>query len=139
MSRSTHASSREFDPLDQSRSPSPVDTNFRLMSEPYTKPHLGRSLSCLATSLLPFVALWALMYLTMSVSYVLTLLLAIPTAGFLVRTYILFHDCAHGSLLASRRANTYLGAVLGLVVCTPFPRWRHEHTVHHATAGDLDR
>src|SRR5262249_28206804 len=51
----------------------------------------------------------------------------------------LFHDCAHGSLLKGRRANAYLGAVLALLVATPFARWRHEHKVHHATAGDLDR
>jgi omega-6 fatty acid desaturase (delta-12 desaturase) len=105
----------------------------------YAKPHLGRSLGSLATSVLPFLALWVLMYFAMSASYLLVLMLAVPTAGFLMRTYIVFHDCAHGSLLASRRGNAYLGAVLGLLVCTPFSRWRYEHTVHHATAGDLDR
>jgi omega-6 fatty acid desaturase (delta-12 desaturase) len=79
------------------------------------------------------------MYFALQVSYLLVLALAVPTAGFLVRTYILFHDCAHGSLLPGRRANTYLGAVLALIVFTPFARWRHDHVVHHATAGDLDR
>ncbi len=62
-----------------------------------------------------------------------------PAAGFLVRTYIVFHDCAHGSFLRSRRANAWLGTFCGLLVFTPFQRWRHEHAVHHATAGDLDR
>jgi omega-6 fatty acid desaturase (delta-12 desaturase) len=65
--------------------------------------------------------------------------LAIPAAGFLLRTYILFHDCAHGSFLPTKRANVWLGTALGLLVFTPYARWRHEHTVHHATAGDLDR
>jgi omega-6 fatty acid desaturase (delta-12 desaturase) len=65
--------------------------------------------------------------------------LTIPAAGFLVRTYIVFHDCAHGSFLPSRRANAWLGTVCGLMVFTPFQKWRHEHAVHHATAGDLDR
>jgi len=88
---------------------------------------------------LPFLILWALMYATLQVSYLLVLALAIPTAGFLVRTYILFHDCAHGSLLRGRRANAILGSVLALIVFTPFARWRHDHVVHHATAGDLDR
>ena len=51
----------------------------------------------------------------------------------------MFHDCAHGSLLPSRRANQVLGTILGLLVLSPFTRWRHDHAVHHATAGDLDR
>jgi acyl-lipid omega-6 desaturase (Delta-12 desaturase) len=107
--------------------------------DPYARPHLGRTFVALATSVVPFVALWWCMYVALPVSYLLVLALAVPTAGFLVRTYILFHDCAHGSLLRGRRANVFLGSVLGLIVFTPFARWRHEHVVHHATAGDLDR
>ena len=106
---------------------------------PYTRPRLGRSLLDLATSVLPYLALSVLMYLSLDVSYLLTLALAIPTAGFLVRTFILFHDCSHGSLLASKRANMWLGTVLGLFVYSPFLRWRHDHAIHHATSGDLDR
>ena len=68
-----------------------------------------------------------------------SLALAVPAAGFLLRTYIVFHDCAHGSFLPSRRANAWLGTALGLLVYSPFVRWRHDHAVHHATAGDLDR
>jgi omega-6 fatty acid desaturase (delta-12 desaturase) len=105
----------------------------------YARPDLGRSLLALATSVVPFIGLWALMYLALQVSYLLVLVLAVPTAGFLLRTYILFHDCTHGSFLPGRRANAWLGAVLALIVFTPFARWRHEHAVHHATAGDLDR
>ena len=105
----------------------------------YARSDLGRSLLALATSVVPFIGLWVLMYFSLQVSYLLVLALAIPAAGFLVRTYILFHDCAHGSLLPGRRANAWLGSVLGLMVFTPFARWRYEHVVHHATAGDLDR
>ena len=79
------------------------------------------------------------MYLLVDRSYLLTLLLAIPAAGFLVRTYIVFHDCTHGSFLPSKRANFWLGSVLGLLVFQSFPARRHAHAVHHATAGDLDR
>ncbi|HTX13249.1 MAG TPA: fatty acid desaturase [Solirubrobacteraceae bacterium] len=79
------------------------------------------------------------MYLTLGVSPALTAALAIPAAGFLVRVFVVFHDCAHGSLLPSRRANVLLGTVLGLFVLSPFRRWRHDHAVHHATSGDLDR
>jgi len=79
------------------------------------------------------------MYLALPVSYFLVLALAVPTAGFLLRTYILFHDCAHGSLLKGRRANAWLGTLLALMVFTPFASWRRDHVLHHATGGDLDR
>ena len=91
------------------------------------------------TSLGCYLALSVAMYFSLRVSYLLTLAIALPTAGFLLRTYIVFHDCAHGSFLRSRRANRYLGTVLGIVVMTPFMNWRHNHAVHHATAADLDR
>lgn len=106
---------------------------------PYAQPHLGRSLLGFVTSVVPYVALSVLMYLALNVSYLLTLALAIPTAGFLVRTFIVFHDCTHGSYLRSKRANMWLGRAVGLLVFSPFASWRHEHMVHHATAGDLDR
>ena len=105
----------------------------------YARPDVWRSVFALATSVVPFVALWVLMYAALQVSYLLVLALAIPTAGFLLRSYILFHDCTHGSLLPGRRANEWLGSVIAVMVFTPFARWRHDHRVHHATAGDLDR
>ncbi len=88
---------------------------------------------------MPYLALSVLMYLALDVSYLLVLALAIPAAGFLLRTYIVFHDCAHGAFLPSKRANSWLGVALGLVVYQPFLSWRHSHAVHHATAGHLDR
>jgi acyl-lipid omega-6 desaturase (Delta-12 desaturase) len=106
---------------------------------PYAQPHLGRSLRELATSVVPYLGLSVLMYICLNISYLLVLVIAIPTAGFLVRTFILFHDCTHGSLLRSKRANAWLGTVLGLFVYAPFLRWRHDHAIHHATSGDLDR
>ncbi len=106
---------------------------------PFAVPSLRRGLLSVATSALPYVALSVAMYLTLSVSHVLTLVLAIPAAGFLVRVFVVFHDCAHGSLLPSKRANNVVGSVLGLFVLSPFRRWRHDHAVHHATSGDLDR
>jgi acyl-lipid omega-6 desaturase (Delta-12 desaturase) len=106
---------------------------------PYARPHLGRSLLDLATSVVPYLGLSVLMYLTLGVSYLLTLAIAIPASGFLVRTFVLFHDCSHGSFLRSKKANMWLGTVLGLLVYSPFLRWRHDHAIHHATSGDLDR
>jgi omega-6 fatty acid desaturase (delta-12 desaturase) len=93
----------------------------------------------LATSVVPYAALSVLMYLALDFSYLLALALAIPAAGFLVRTFIVFHDCAHGSFLPSKRANAWLGSGLGPLVFESFANWRHSHAVHHATAGDLDR
>jgi acyl-lipid omega-6 desaturase (Delta-12 desaturase) len=104
----------------------------------YAKPHVGRSVTDLLTSLLPYLALSVVMYRAIAISPLLALALAVPAAAFLLRTYIVFHDCAHGSFMPSRRANSWLGTVLGIVVLTPFVRWRHDHAVHHATAGDLD-
>jgi acyl-lipid omega-6 desaturase (Delta-12 desaturase) len=106
---------------------------------PYAEPRLDRSLLDLATSVVPFVGLTVLMYAATSVSWVLVLALGLPAAGFLLRTYIIFHDCVHGSFFQSKRANAWVGMVLGVIVYTPFRSWRHSHAVHHATAGDLDR
>jgi omega-6 fatty acid desaturase (delta-12 desaturase) len=105
---------------------------------PYAKPDVRRAALDVTTSAVPYLALTALMYAVRSVSLPLVLVLAVPAAGFLVRTFIVFHDCAHGSFLPWRRANTWLGVVCGLLVYSPFHSWRHEHAVHHATAGDLD-
>ncbi|MGA2453438.1 MAG: fatty acid desaturase [Solirubrobacteraceae bacterium] len=117
----------------------PDSAPWREVLAPYARPRVGRSLLDLATSLLPYLALCVAMYLSLGVSYLLTLALAIPASGFLVRTFILFHDCSHGSFLPSRKANLWLGTVLGLFVYSPFLRWRHDHAIHHATSGDLDR
>jgi omega-6 fatty acid desaturase (delta-12 desaturase) len=106
---------------------------------PYARPHLGRSAVDILTSVVPYLALSYLMYQLLDVSYLLTLAVGIPAAGFLLRTYILFHDCTHGSFLPSKRANAWLGSVLALIVYHPFASWRHSHAVHHASAGDLDR
>ena len=73
------------------------------------------------------------------VSVWLSLALVLPAAGFLTRTFIVFHDCTHGSFMRSRRANDAIGVVTGLLVWLPYRGWQHEHAVHHATAGDLDR
>jgi acyl-lipid omega-6 desaturase (Delta-12 desaturase) len=106
---------------------------------PYAVPDLRRALLDLATSVVPYVALSAAMYASLDVSYWLTLAIAVPAAGFLLRTFILFHDCTHGGFVPTRRANTWLGVALGLVVFSPFHAWRYNHAVHHGTAGDLDR
>jgi acyl-lipid omega-6 desaturase (Delta-12 desaturase) len=93
----------------------------------------------LATSLGAYVVLTIAMYLSLDVSYWLTLALVIPASGFLLRTFIVFHDCTHGSFLPAKAGNRWVGRITGLVVFQPFANWRHNHAVHHASAGDLDR
>ena len=106
---------------------------------PYAQPRLWRSLIDIITSAVPYLALSVLMYVVLQHSVTLALVLAIPTGGFLVRTFVIFHDCTHGSLLPSKRANAWVGALLGFFVLAPFRRWRHDHAVHHASSGDLER
>lgn len=105
----------------------------------YARPDLKRSLWQIANTLIPYFALWYLMLYSVHISYWLTLLLSIPTAGFMVRTFIIFHDCGHGSFFKSTKANNALGIFTGILTFTPYFEWRHEHAIHHATSGDLDR
>jgi acyl-lipid omega-6 desaturase (Delta-12 desaturase) len=93
----------------------------------------------LVNTLVPYAVLWCLMYFSLKVSWWLTLPLALLAAGFLVRVFIIFHDCGHGSFFPSRRANDILGFITGVLTFTPYYHWRWEHALHHATSGDLDR
>jgi omega-6 fatty acid desaturase (delta-12 desaturase) len=79
------------------------------------------------------------MWWSLQFSYWLTLLLAIPTAGFLLRLFVLQHDCGHGAFVPSKWANNWMGSVLGILTMTPYHRWRKNHAIHHATSGNLDR
>ena len=106
---------------------------------PYETTVMWKSAWQAVNTLLPYAALWYLMYLSLEVSYFLTLGLAFVTAGFLVRSFIILHDCGHGSFFKSQKANNLLGSIIGVVTFTPYDYWRYEHSVHHATSGDLDR
>ncbi|MDQ6607654.1 MAG: fatty acid desaturase [Actinomycetota bacterium] len=105
----------------------------------YAQPRPLRSAAEVMTSVGAYLAVSVGIYFALGVSALLALALAPVSAAFLLRTYIIFHDCSHGSFLSSRRGNAWLGAVCGFLVLTPFVRWRHDHAVHHATSGDLDR
>jgi len=107
--------------------------------EPYSNPTWGRSLLDLATSLAPYLVLTVAMYLLVDVSVWLVLALGVLAGGFLLRTFIVFHDCTHGSFLPSRRANRWLGVFCGLLVLQAYENWRTDHWAHHGSAGDLDR
>ncbi len=114
-------------------------TRWRDEVSVYERARTGAAVLDLVTSLGAYVVLTILMYLSLEVSIWLTLALAIPASGFLLRTFIVFHDCAHGSFLPTKAANRWVGRVTGLVVFQPYANWRHNHAVHHASSGDLDR
>jgi len=105
----------------------------------YQTPDNWRSIWQIANSMLPFIAVWYLMYQSLSVSYWLTLLLALPAAGYLTRTFIIQHDCGHSSFFKSSKANDLVGTLCGFITMIPYHQWRHEHAVHHASSGDLSR
>jgi len=87
----------------------------------------------------PFAALWFLTWLTLGVGYWLSLLVAVPAAGFLVRLFMIQHDCGHGSFFRHPLTNAWVGRVIGVLTLTPYDFWRKTHSVHHATSGNLDR
>jgi len=105
----------------------------------YARPDLSRSLWQTINTLIPYFTLFYLSMRSLEISLWLTLPLCILTAGFMVRAFIIFHDCGHGSFFNSQRANDWLGIVTGILVFTPYYRWKHDHAIHHATSGDLDR
>ncbi|MCL4103656.1 UNVERIFIED_CONTAM: hypothetical protein GTU68_059735 [Idotea baltica] len=85
------------------------------------------------------IALWVVMYFTIQISWLLTIPIAIIAGGLVVRTFIIFHDCGHGSFLKSKRANNIVGYWAGVLTLTSYKHWRWEHAQHHASSGDLDR
>src|ERR1700688_1556097 len=105
----------------------------------YREPNHGRSIVELLITLVPLVLLWLLMWRALDVGYGLYLLLAIPAAGFLVRLFMIQHDCGHGAFFRHRLANDWVGRVIGVLTLTPYGFWRRTHDVHHATSGNLDR
>ena len=105
----------------------------------YQKPSAGRAVWQIVNTLVPYAGLWMAMYFCLSVSWWLVVPLAILAGGFLVRTFIIFHDCGHGSFFKSSRANHIWGAITGVLTFTPYYHWRWEHAVHHSSSGDLDR
>jgi omega-6 fatty acid desaturase (delta-12 desaturase) len=99
---------------------------------------LASSLFQLVTTTFLFFAGWAAMWWALDVGYWLSLLIAIPTSGMLVRLFILQHDCGHGALFASQRTNQIVGVLLSGATLTPYQCWRRQHAAHHATNGQLD-
>lgn len=113
--------------------------SLRRQMAPYEKSNSLASVWQLLNTVVPFFVLWFLSYKSLSISYFLTLAFAIAAAGFLVRTFIIFHDCCHYSFFKNRNANKILGTLTGILTFFPFSQWQHDHSVHHATSSNLDK
>ncbi|MFP4538170.1 MAG: fatty acid desaturase [Dichotomicrobium sp.] len=105
----------------------------------YRTPSAARSTLELLITALPFVLLWVLMWALLDAGYWLGLLLAVPAAGFVVRLFMIQHDCGHGAFFRRRRANDWVGRVISVLTLTPYDHWRRDHAAHHAGSGNLDR
>ena len=105
----------------------------------YREPDTFRSLLEIACTVVPLAVLWLAAWYALSVGYWLTLLIAIPAAGLLVRLFLIQHDCGHGAFFHRRAVNDWVGRVAGVFTMTPYDVWRRSHAVHHATSGNLDR
>ncbi|MBN6189352.1 fatty acid desaturase [Aneurinibacillus sp. BA2021] len=106
---------------------------------PYEKSNTKNSIWQLINTLPPFFILWFLAYESLSVSYALTLGLCAVAAGFLVRIFIVFHDCCHQSFFKSQRANNILGTITGVLTFCPYEQWKRSHSIHHATSSNLNK
>ncbi|MUT65132.1 fatty acid desaturase [Paenibacillus sp. NEAU-GSW1] len=106
---------------------------------PYENTDAKKSIRQLFNTLIPLFALWYAAYASLSVSYWLTLAVGIVASGFVIRTFIIFHDCCHGSFFKSKRANAILGTITGVLTHVPYSQWKYSHSIHHASSGNLDK
>lgn len=105
----------------------------------YQTPDLRKSIWQIVNTFVPYIVLWILIVYSLTVSYWITAFLIVLAAGFLVRLFIIFHDCGHGSFFKSKKANTIVGSVFGILAFTPYHKWHKDHMQHHATVGNLDK
>ncbi len=123
----------------QTASPSvPQKAVWKKLVAGYQESHTWKSIWQIINSLLPFLGIWFLMYVSLDYSYWLTLALAFPAAGFIVRIFIIQHDCGHGSFFQSRRISDAIGMLSSLFTFVPYHYWKKGHAIHHANAGKLD-
>ena len=115
-----------------------VRTWVRLLAN-YREPSHRRSALEILVTLVPFTVLWGLSWWSLSVSYPLAVALAVLNSAFLVRLFMIQHDCGHGLFFKSRAVSDWVGRALGVLTLTPYDVWRRTHSVHHASAGNLDK
>lgn len=112
---------------------------LRKQVAPFEKANTKASVWQLINTLVPFFLLWFFAYQSLAISYLLTFALSVIAAGFLVRVFIIFHDCCHHSFFKNRKVNKILGTITGVLTLHPYSQWQYEHSVHHATSSNLDK
>ena len=128
------------DKVNSSPAQSPADSvAWREIVLKYQQPSVWRASWQIVNTVVPYAGVWALMYFCLAVSWWLVVPLAILAGALLVRVFIIFHDCGHGSFFKSRGANDLVGFLAGILTFTPYYHWRWEHNIHHSSAGDLDK
>jgi omega-6 fatty acid desaturase (delta-12 desaturase) len=116
-----------------------TDRSWESVIMKYNHPDLKKSIWQICNSVIPYIIMWYIMYRSLEYSYWITLLLSIVAAGFLIRIFIIFHDCGHRSFFVSKRANNIVGMIMGMFAFTPFFKWHQQHFIHHTTSGNLDK
>ena len=116
-----------------------IDRSWEKVVMKYNRPDLRKSIWQICNSLIPYIFMWYLMYRSLEYSYWITILLTVLASGFLIRIFIIFHDCGHRSFFKSKQANNIIGAIMGIISLTPYYKWHHQHWIHHATSGNLDK
>ncbi|MFD2705735.1 fatty acid desaturase [Salibacterium lacus] len=106
---------------------------------PFAQPNIKTSIIQIINSILPFFVIWFLAYQSIAVSLWLTIPLTIAAAGFAVRIFIIFHDCAHDSFFEKKKTNQIVGTITGIITHFAFAKWKKTHAMHHATSGNLDK
>lgn len=119
--------------------PQSTIANLKKLVAPYEKMNTKASVRQLLNTLGPLLLLWYAAYLSLSVSYWITLPITIIASGFVVRTFILFHDCCHQSFFKNRLANEIIGTITGIITLCPYHQWKNSHAIHHATSGNLEK
>lgn len=117
----------------------PKQLQLKKSMAPYERTKLSISIGQLCNTLIPLVVLWYASYLSLGVSYLLTIPLCIATGFFVIRTFIIFHDCCHGSFFKNKRANDIVGIITGVITHVPYQQWKNSHAIHHATSSNLDK
>lgn len=112
---------------------------LRKQVAPFEKSQLNKSIFQVINTILPLFLVWTLAYLAFDISVWLSVGLAVIAAGFMVRTFIIFHDCTHGSFFKNKKANNIMGNITGILTLFAYEKWKREHSIHHATSSNLDK
>ncbi|MDS9201551.1 fatty acid desaturase, partial [Streptococcus pneumoniae] len=112
---------------------------LRKFVAPFEKADVKASVQQIINTIPPFFILWFLAYLALDVSVWLTVGISIVAAGFVVRMFIIFHDCTHGSFFKNKKANAVVGTITGILTLFAYEKWKREHAIHHASSGNLDK